>query len=220
MTVKAICFAFFLFLLFPPAFAEDAAPPAKPSLDVSKASKGAYTVDKSHAFILFSVSHLGYSMYHGRFNGFDAQLNFDPAAPEKSTLDVAIDMSSADSNNPKMLEQYKSDKFFNVVKYPTATFKATKVTKMGQDSGKIVGDLSMMGVTKPVTLDVKFHGYGIGPFSKQETLGFSATGVIKRSEWGITAFLPMIGDDVRIDIEAEFNYNAGKPSDAAETYKE
>lgn len=207
-----------------PAYAEEAKgqaappPPEPPTLDLSKTPSGMYELDKSHAFILFKIKHLGFSNYRGRINNFESQLNFDAQNPEKSSLEVVIDMTSADSNNPKMLEHYTKD-FFNTAQFPTATFKSTKITKTAADKGTIDGTLTFLGVSKPVTLNVTFNGSGIMPFTKKETLGFSATAHIKRSDFGLTAFLPMIGDDVDLEIETEYNYAAKKTTGASEAQK-
>lgn len=195
-----------LFVLFcgvAPAWSQ--APSSLPGgKDISKLSSGEYALDKSHANIVFKINHLGFSNYIGRFNSFDAKLNFDAKAPEKSMLEVTIDTSSIDTNHEKLQTELKGEKFFNSAKFPSATFKSTKITHSG-DKGTVIGDFTMMGVTKPVTLNVTFHGGGVGPFSKLETLGFNATTTIKRSEWGLNALVPMVSDDVQLDIEVEFN---------------
>lgn len=184
--------------------------------DLAKTSAGIYTLDKSHVSVLFKISHLGFSMYHGRFNAIDGKLNFDPKFPEKSVVDITIDTGSVDTNNEKLQAELKGEKFFNTSKFPTATFKSLHTTRSG-DSGTMIGELTMLGVTKPVTLNVTFRGTGVGPFSKKETLGFSATGTISRSAWGMNALEPMIGDDVQIDVEAEFNYSGAAPVAAPAT---
>lgn len=185
-----------------PAWAQGA-PPA-PTKDLSKITSGVYTLDKSHANVVFKISHLGYSNYIGRFNNLDAKLNFDAKAPEKSSIEVTVDAASIDTNHEKLETELKGEKFFNTAKFPAATFKSTLITHSG-DKGTVAGELTMLGVTKPVTLNVTFHGGGVGPFSKKETLGFNATTTIKRSEWGLTGLIPMVGDDVQLEIEAEFH---------------
>lgn len=193
-------------LLAVPAFAQT--PPPPPVTDVSKASPGIYALDKSHGSLTFKISHVGFSLYHGRFNDFDATIDLNPAKPETSAVDVTVNLGSVDTHNPKLEDELKSDKFFNVAKFPTATFKSKQITRTSAEAGTMVGDLTFMGVTKPITLNVTFHGYGVGPFNKQETIGFGATATLKRSEWGFTTYVPMIGDDVQLDIEAEFNHQA------------
>lgn len=188
--------------------------PAGATKDLSKIASGAYALDKSHANIVFKINHLGYSNYVGRFNAFDAKLNFDAKSPDKSTIEVTVDTSSIDTNHEKLEGELKGEKFFNTAKFPAATFKSTHVTHNG-DKGTVAGDLTMLGVTKPVTFNVTFHGGGLGAFSKKETVGFHATTTIKRSDWGLNALVPMVGDDVQLDIEAEFNGEAAAPAPAA-----
>lgn len=188
-----------------PAMAETATPPAAIGKDFSKLAAGVYTLDKSHASLLFKINHMGYSMYHGRFDNLDARLNFDPKAPEKSTIEATIDTGSINTNNEKLQGELKGEKFFNSAKFPQATFKSLHISRSG-DAGTMMGELTILGVTKPVTLNVVFHGAGQHPFLKKDTIGFDATGTISRSAWGINAMVPMVGDEVQIDIEAEFHY--------------
>ncbi|WP_334174474.1 YceI family protein, partial [Pseudoxanthobacter sp.] len=126
---------------------------AGPSTNLTEIKSGEFTLDKSHAKIIFSTSHFGFSTYYGLFKDFDAKLNFDAKDPAKSTLAVTIDMNSVETTNPKLNEHLKSEDFFNAAKFPTATFKATKITVTGKTTGTITGDLTLHGVTKPVTLD-------------------------------------------------------------------
>lgn len=198
-------------LLASPAFAQSPSAPPAPVTDVSKASSGIYQLDKSHATLVFNISHVGFSIYRGRFNDFDANINLDPKKPEASAVDVTVNMASVDTHNPKLEDELKSDKFFNVAKFPTATFKSRQITRSGVDSGTMAGDLTFMGVTKPVTLNVTFHGYGPGPFNKKEVMGFGATTTIRRSDFGMGAYVPMVGDEVRLEIEAEFDYSGASP---------
>jgi polyisoprenoid-binding protein YceI len=181
-----------------------------PSTSLAQTPSGLYTLDKSHANIVFGVSHLGFSQYFGRFNAFDATLQFDAKHPEKSKLEVIVDTTSGDSNNEKMNAKYDGEKFFHTAKFPTATFTSTRIEKLSDARGKITGDLTLLGVTKPVTLDVTFNGAGMNPFAGKHTLGFSATGRIKRSEFGMKEYLPAVGDEVNLMIEAEFNHADSK----------
>jgi polyisoprenoid-binding protein YceI len=175
-----------------------------PNYDAAPA--GPYAVDKRHASIVFRVNHMGYALYQARFNTFDAKINLDPKALEKSSVEATIDLASVDANDKDMENHLRNADFFDTAKYPTATFKSTKVTKTGADTGTIEGDLTMHGVTHPVTLNVLFHGYGPHPKTKTPTIGFGATAKIKRSQWGINYGVPMVGDDVTLQIEGEFNY--------------
>ncbi|HVI51923.1 MAG TPA: YceI family protein [Candidatus Sulfotelmatobacter sp.] len=176
-----------------------------PTTDLSKVEGGSFAVDKSHAKIIFSTTHFGFSTYYGLFTDFDAKLTFDPKAPAKSDLNVTVNLNGIDTTNPKLDEHLKSPDFFNAAQYPTATFKSTKIEVTGATTGKITGDLTLHGVTKPVELDATFNGGGTNPMTKAYVLGFNATGVIKRSEFGIKTYVPAVGDDVTLTISGEFD---------------
>ncbi|MBY0428971.1 MAG: YceI family protein [Alphaproteobacteria bacterium] len=192
-----------LFCNAAPAFAQQPPMPPKPTTDVSKLMAGEYVLDKTHANVIFKINHLGFSTYYGRFNALDAKLNLDTKQPEKSSVEVTVDVSSVDTNNAKLQDELKGEKYFNVAKFPAATFKSTKITRNG-DKGTIDGDFTMLGVTKPITLNVVFHGGGKSPFGNSQRLGFDATTTIKRAEWGLNALEPLVGDDVQLEIETEF----------------
>lgn len=201
---------FFIFLLFSAVFGGGALSAA--TSDASSLTSGNYVLDKNHASLLFRINHLGFSMYHGRFNSFDAKLSFDSREPEKSVVEATIDVGSVDTNHEKLESELKGDKFFNTAKFPTASFRSVKTTRSG-NSGTMIGELTLMGVTKPVTLNVTFRGGGPHPMSKKPLLGFAARGVFNRSQWGINYGIPNVGDEVAIEIEAEFE----KPDKADKT---
>lgn len=174
------------------------------SNDITKAPAGTYVLEKTHASITFKVMHLGFANYTMRFNDFDATIDLNAKEPEKSSLKVTIAPASLDANNPKMTEHTNNADFFNVAKYPTITFTSTKIEKTSANKGKIYGDLTMLGVTKPVVLDAVFNGGGEHPFMKKYALGFSATTAITRSEFGMSYGIPNVGDTVQVAIETEF----------------
>lgn len=181
-----------------------AAAMAAPSTALKDAKAGSYKLDKSHAFIIFSVKHMGFSNYYGRINDFDATLDFDPAAVENSKITVTIDPASIDTNHEHLEEELDSAQFFDTKKYPQAKFVSTKVEKTSDTTGKITGDLTLHGITKPVTLDVTFNGHGYNERAKADILGFSGHGSIKRSDFGVTYGVPQVSDEVPLIIEAEF----------------
>lgn len=178
--------------------------PLNQTFDLSQIPAGDYEAEKNHTALFFEASHFGMSAYIGSFNTLSAKLTFDNTDPTKSTLEVTVDPASVYTRVPKLDDHLKDADFFDVAKYPEATFKSTKIETTGDKAGKITGDLTLHGVTKPVTLDVTFNGGAPNPFSKQFTLGFSGTAMIKRSDFGISAFLPQVGDNVALRIEAEF----------------
>lgn len=171
---------------------------------------GTYVADKTHTNVLWSVKHFGLSNYIGRFDNIDAKLELDPAAPAKSKLTVTIDPKSVDTNDAAVGKDFNAEiygeKFFDAAKFDKITFVSTEVTTTGNDTGTIKGDLTFHGVTKPVTLNVKMNGaLNPHPMTKKAALGFSATGTIKRSEFGVNYLVgPVVSDDVNLTIETEF----------------
>lgn len=165
---------------------------------------GAYGMDASHTSVIFKVNHLGFSTYIGRFDTVTGTLNFDEGNPTESELIVAIDTASINTNSEKLEEELRGAEMFNADAHPQISFVSTSIEKTGDTTGTISGDLSVAGVTKPVTLDVTFNGGAPHPFSKKYTLGFSATAALKRSEFGLDNWLPAIGDEVSLVIETEF----------------
>jgi polyisoprenoid-binding protein YceI len=168
-------------------------------------TSGMYEMDASHASITFKINHLGFSRYTGRFDKMEGTLNFDAATPEKSSLDVTIYPNSINTNNVKLEEELRGDKWFDVIKYPRAIFHATKIERTSSTTGKITGDFTFMGVMHTVTLDAVLIGNGKHPMNGKQVLGFSATSILHRSDYKLSNFLPMIGDDVTLEIEAEFD---------------
>jgi polyisoprenoid-binding protein YceI len=150
---------------------------------------GKYVLEKSHAKLLWSADHMGFSNFYGRFDAFDATLALDPKAPAKSTLTVTIDATSIDSDVAALDDTLKGPQWLDTAQFPAATFRSTSVTPAGPGRARVAGMLTLHGVTKPVTLDVRFD----------------ATGTIRRSEFGIATFLPAIADAVTLTISAEFH---------------
>ena len=174
--------------------------------DLAKAEAGHYAIDKRHAKVIFAINHLGFSTYYGIFNDFTASsLDFDPAAPQKSALSLTINVAGMVTTDTELDEKLKSDAFFDTAKFPTATFKSTAIEMTGANTGKLTGELTLHGVTKPVTLDAAFAGAGTPPMTKLYIIGFNATGTLKRSDFGIKNYIPLLGDEVELRISAEFD---------------
>lgn len=175
-----------------------------------KMPAGDYRIDTRHAFILWKVSHAGLSTYVGRFKEFDSTLHLDPKDVTKSRVTATINPASLETDYVPGERDFNKElstkeEWFNSAKFPQITFQSTRLVKTGDNTGKLHGDLTLLGVTKPVTLDVTFNGgYPEQPFSKKPTLGFAATGKITRSDWGLDTYTPMIGDEVELEIHAEF----------------
>ena len=168
------------------------------------AADAPYHADLAHTQILFAVNHMGKSTMHGVFKKFTVDLKFDPQKPEKTQVSTVIDASSVDTGFDPRDTHLKSPDFFNVAKFPSLTFKSTKVDMTGADTAKVTGNLTMLGVTKPVTFDAKLSGQGAGMMGGM-VYGFSMSGTLKRSDWGMSKYTPMLGDDVAFTIESEVN---------------
>jgi len=179
---------------------------AQVSQDPSLAPAGEYTIDKAHTRVQWRLSHLGTSYYNGWFKTFDAKLKFDPAAPERSTLEATVDTTSVTTLDPKFDEEIASAKFLDASKTPVITFKATSLTKTSENTGTMTGDLTLHGVTKPVTFNVTFVGGMLSPLKNAYVIGFNATTTFKRSEFGIMEYIDFgLGDEVTITVDTEFD---------------
>jgi polyisoprenoid-binding protein YceI len=178
-----------------------------PSLDVNAAPEGAYVLDPAHASVNWSLSHSGLSFYTARFDDISGGLDFNPEDPTASRLDIRIDPISVSTGDPKWDETLGTDgKYFDGETYPEIRFVSTSSVKITDSAGTVTGDLTLRGVTKPVTLDVTYNGSGKSFGHPGATLGFSATAKIKRSNWGMSYLTNFgIGDDVTLKIQAEFN---------------
>lgn len=181
----------------------------------AQAAPEEYAFDKAHTQVMFSVGHMGYSFSHGRFTKFDGNFVFDEQDVSKSAIDVTIDTNSLVMDDDAWEKHLKNEDFFNVEKFPAMTFKSTKVEKTGDKTGKVTGDLTILGVTKPVTLDVTWNKSGIHPYSKKYVSGFSASGTLLRSDFGMAYGLPAVADEVSLNIQVE-----GEREDSAADKKE
>lgn len=160
-----------------------------------------YTIDPQHTYPNFTISHLGFSTLHGRFGTTSGKLEMDQAKGTGS-VDIVIDAASVDTGFKKRDDHLRSPDFFNANEFPEITFKSSKVTFAGKGA-TVVGDLTIKGVTKSVSLAVDSINCGVHPFSKKNVCGFNATTQIKRSDFGVKYGLPAIGDEVNLTIEVE-----------------
>ena len=161
-----------------------------------------YVLDSAHSFPRFSYNHFGYSTQVSRFNKTSGKIVYDKEA-KTASVDIVIDATSVDSGFPVFNEHLRGEDFFDTAKYPTATFKSTKVIFEGDKPKAIEGELTIKGITKPVTLTVtSFHAMP-HPMRKKDAIGANAFTVIKRSEFNAGKHVPYVGDEVRIDIGVE-----------------
>ncbi|OXL25925.1 YceI family protein [Psychrobacter sp. DAB_AL32B] len=162
-----------------------------------------WQLDDSHTRVGFSVNHLGFSTTMGHFNDIKGTVNYDIKAPKKSSMDFTIATDSIDTNWGARDAHLKKDEFFNVAKYPTMTFKSTNVTFKNPQQAKVTGDFTMLGQTKPLTLEVTLNKIANSPLTKEPVIGFRATGIIDRAAYGMTAFASGITTEVPIQIDGE-----------------
>ncbi|WP_417783607.1 YceI family protein [Terasakiella pusilla] len=173
------------------------------STSLAQADPVQYAFDKDHTSIVFHVNHMGFSNFQGEFQEFDGSLTFDADQPKNSAVNVKINVNSVDADVAKLDDHLKSPDFFDVNKFPSMVFKSKSIEVTGEKTGKITGDFTLLGVTKEVTLDVTLNKAADHPMLKVPAVGFSATGTIKRSDFGMTTYVPAVGDEVTISIETE-----------------
>lgn len=161
-----------------------------------------FKLDSEHTYVLWSIKHLGFSNQSGKWYANGA-LVLDKENPVDSKVDVTIDLNKMITGIPALDKHLKGKQFFDVAKYPKATFVSNKVVMAGKDAAKVEGVLTLHGVSKPVTLDVKLNQEGLNPITNNRTVGFSGTAVIKRSDFGMTTLIPALSDEVELKIEAE-----------------
>jgi len=165
---------------------------------------GTYGVEPYHTRVLFAVSHLGFSTWYGEFTGASGSLTLDPAKLGESQVDISVPAASISTSNAKLDDELKGDKWFDVAKYDMIRFRSTRITRTGANSADIAGNLTLHGVTRPVVLKARFNAAGVNPLDKAYTVGFEVSGDIKRSDFGVTTYVPMVGDDVHLIISAAF----------------
>lgn len=183
------------------------------------APAGEYVSDPNHSSVEFKLQHLGLSYYAMKFKSYDATVSFDPANVAASKVTATIKPGDILAGYPSdYVANHKGTKFtsweddlanstnfLDAKQFPTITFTSTSTAISGERSAKVTGDLTLKGVTKPITLDVTFSGeMASHPFSKVPAIGFSATGTFKRSDFGLDYLSGMIGDDVSVEIEGDF----------------
>ena len=165
---------------------------------------GTFKLDPPHSKVTWQINHFGFSTYAGQFSHVEGTMSLDPANLAATKLDVTVDAASIGTLNSALDNHLKSKDFLDVTQFPTATFHATKVTRTGERTADIAGDLTLHGVTAPVTIQATFNVGGRNPVDPTYRLGFAGAAKIKRSDFGIKAYLPNLGDEVTLTFEAEF----------------
>ncbi|MDF4026761.1 YceI family protein [Luteibacter sp. PPL201] len=170
---------------------------------IAVAAPATYQLDPTHTMVLFSWNHFGFSNPSADLNNVQGTLVYDEKDPSKSSVDVTLPLSGLDTFVPKLDEHLKSADFLDATKYPNITFKSTKVSAAGKGKLKVTGDLTVHGVTKPVTLDVTVNKVGDHPMLKVPAVGFDATATLKRSDFGVGAYVPNVSDEIKVRITTE-----------------
>lgn len=170
-----------------------------------------FIIDEKHSYVQWHIKHMGFSTQSGKWYA-KGYLILDKDKPENSKVDVQIELSKLVTGIPELDNHLKGQQFFDVEKFPVATFVSDKVTVTGKNKGKVAGMLSFHGMSKPIVLDVVFNKSGKNPINDKLTAGFTATAKLKRSDFGMTTLLPDLGDEVDLNIEVEAYQDVAKDS--------
>jgi polyisoprenoid-binding protein YceI len=169
----------------------------------AQAAPVTYKLDPDHTMVLFSWNHFGYSNPTADLGLSDGTLVFDEQHPAQSSVQVTLPLARLDTHVPALDEHLKKPDFLDAGKYPTVTFKSTAVQPLGGNKFKVTGNLTVHGVTRPVVLDATLNKIGPHPMSKAQSIGFDATASLKRSDFGVGAYVPSVSDDITIHITTE-----------------
>ena len=177
---------------------------AQANHDPASVQTGTYAIDSSHTLIQFSVNHFGINDYFGTFPGATGTLAIDPKNMASAKLDVTVPVASLSTTNAVLDKELVGAEWFDAAQYPSIRFVSIKVTRTGASTATIAGNLTMHGVTKPVTLAATFNAAAVNPLSKAYTLGFKATGTIKRTDFGVSKYAPLVSDTTTLTITSAF----------------
>jgi len=180
------------------------APPFVAEKDPTKILGGAYVVEPEHTRVMFAVSHKGFTTYYGQFSKASGTLNLDTKNPAASTFDITVPVATVSTTNSVLDGELREKPWMDATTYPTITFKSVSVKPTGPNTADVTGAFTFHGVTKPLTLKVKFNGAGMDPQEKKYTAGFDVSGQLKRSEYGMPVAVPLIGDDITLIISGAF----------------
>lgn len=169
---------------------------------------GTYTVETYHTLVRFGVNHFGINEFFGTFPGAKGSLTIDPKNLSATKLDVAVPVATVSTTNATLDKELVSADWLDAAKFPEMRFVSTTVTRTGATTAQIAGNLTLHGVTKPVTLDAIFTATATNPMNKAYTLGFKGSGVIKRTDFGVSKYAPLVSDETTINISAAFEYKS------------
>ena len=174
------------------------------SQNETRVPPGQYALDPDHCSITFDVDHFQYSRFTMRFDRKQGQLDWHDGGMDSSVATIVVDAESVDTNVPALDKMVKGASMLDVSRYPEIRFVSTHFERSGDSRGTLTGDLTIHGVTQPVSFDVSFNGFGRDPLNKKDTLGFSADGHFSRAKFGLSTWYPAVGDDIHVRIQAEF----------------
>lgn len=182
--MKKLLFSLFILSLVAPAFAED------------------FTIDPRHTFPSFEVSHMGLSTQRGRFNSTSGKITLDRVA-KKGSIELEIDATTVNTGLAELEKHMRAEDFFNVEKFPKITFKSTSVVFEGESPNRVEGEITLLGVTRPLSLSISSFSCRVHPMTKKYVCGADASATIKRSEFGMIYAIPVVSDEVRLLIQVE-----------------
>ena len=182
--------------------------------EAANVSPGLYELDGNHAYLTFSYSHLGLSRPIIHFGDLDGSMMLDGRNMAKSTVEIVVDASSVDTGVPELDASLRGPDYFAVEEHPRITFSSTAYEAKTETTGVLRGELTVIGMTQPVELDVSINDAAMNRFTRKEMIGFSATGVLRRSDFGLTAYSEFVSDELDVDIQVEF-VRADRQPDAA-----
>ena len=175
-----------------------------PSRDPAKVKPGTYAVEPTHTQVIFSVMHLGFTNYSGTFSGVSGSLSVVPNTPGAMAVSITVPVSTVATTSTKLDGELKSADWLDAAHYPTMVFRSTGVTQTGPDTADVAGTLTLHGTTRPLTLHATFNGTGVNMLDSKTTIGFQLSGVLRRSDFGVTKYVPLVSDEVRLTIAAAF----------------
>ncbi len=188
-----------------PACAQILAAAAPPIVhDPAKVPGGTYMVDPFHTQVLFSVLHMGFTNYYGNFSGVTGSLSVVPKKPSAMAVTISVPVSSVSTTVPKLTDELKGADWLDAAHYPTMVFRSETVTSTGPNSADVAGTLTLHGITKPLVLHATFVGAGVNLLDHKETVGFQLSGTVRRSEFNVSKYVPLVSDEVPLTIAAAF----------------
>jgi polyisoprenoid-binding protein YceI len=170
----------------------------------SEQPAGEYILDRAHASVVWRVAHMGISRYTARFDKMDGKMDFRPGSAASSSVEFSIEAPSVNTGLAPFNRQLMDADWFDGTKHPSIRFRSTKMEALGGSKYRLTGDLLMRGISKSVAWDVAFNGGLFNSFAQAHTIGFSAKTTLKRTDWGMAKLVPLVADDVEVEVEVEW----------------